>query len=224
MNDPALVSIVIPVFNGARFVRDAINGALAQDHPAVEVIVVDDGSTDATATVVAELTEVRYLWQDNAGPSAARNAGIEMSQGDFVTFCDSDDRFRPTKVSAQLAYLASHPEVGCVLVGHETFLEPGIEQPSWEREESGTQPQSAMVRRAVIDEVGGFDPSYRFAEGMEWLGRMRAAGVEIAVLEEVHVDRRIHDANLSYERGGMQHHLLRALQHRIASAREADSR
>ena len=220
---PVVVSIVIPVFNGAQYLGEAIQAALGQDHPDVEVIVVDDGSTDATADVVATFPTVRYVRQDNSGPAAARNAGIGASHGSFLTFCDSDDRFRPTKVSAQVRYLDAHPEVGCVLVGHHTFLEAGIELPAWEREESGTQPQSALVRRQVIDEVGGFDPAFRFAEGIEWLGRMRAAGVGIAVLDEVHVDRRIHGGNLSYERGDMQHHLLLALQRRIASAREAEA-
>lgn len=217
---PELVSIVIPVFNGERYLGEAIRAALDQDHPAVEVIVVDDGSTDATPAVVAGFPEVRSLRQANAGPSAARNAGMEVARGAYLTFCDSDDRFRATKVSAQVGYLLAHPEVGCVLVGHETFFEEGIQRPEWERDEPGTQPQSAMVRRAVLDQVGGFDASFRFAEGMEWLGRMRAAGVEIAVLDEVHVDRRIHGANLSYESGEMQHHLLLAMQRRLTAARK----
>jgi glycosyltransferase involved in cell wall biosynthesis len=218
-----LVSIIIPVFDGASFVGDAIRAALDQDHSPIEVIVVDDGSTDATPEVVADHPGVQYLRQDNAGPSAARNTGIAAATGRYVTFCDSDDRFRPTKVGAQLRHLRAHPEVGCVLVGHETFLEPGIERPAWERDEPGTQPQSAMVRREVLDDVGGFDTAFRFAEGIEWLGRLRAAGVQIAVLDEVHVDRRIHGRNLSYERAGMQHHLLLAVQRRIAAAREAES-
>jgi glycosyltransferase involved in cell wall biosynthesis len=214
-----LVSIVIPVFDGERFVGDAIRAALAQDHPAVEVIVVDDGSTDGTPDVIAQFPTVRHVRQDNRGPSAARNAGIEVATGAFVTFCDSDDRFRPSKVSAQLGYLTAHPEVGCVLVGHETFLEPGVERPAWAQDDSGVQPQSAMVRRGVIDEVGAFDPAFTFAEGMEWLSRMRSRGVGIAVLDKVLVDRRIHDANLSYERSEMRHHLLVAMQQRLASRR-----
>lgn len=217
--DPDLVSIVIPVFDGERFVGDAIRAALAQDHPAVEVIVVDDGSTDGTAEVISQFPAVRRVRQDNGGPSSARNAGIEVASGAFITFCDSDDRFRPSKVSAQVAHLHAHPEVGCVLVGHETFLEPGAERPAWAQDDAGVQPQSAMVRREVIDAVGAFDPAFTFAEGMEWLSRMRSGGVGIAVLDEVLVDRRIHDANLSYERSEMRHQLLVAMQQRLASRR-----
>jgi glycosyltransferase involved in cell wall biosynthesis len=214
-----LVSIVIPVYNGARYLADAIECALHQTHSPVEVIVVDDGSTDDTTDVIARFAEVRCVSQANRGPAAARNRGVAMSVGGLVTFCDSDDRYRRTKVAAQVAYLREQPGAGCVLVGHETFYEPGVARAHWERDEGGTQPQSAMVRRAVFDDVGGFDPAFRFAEGIEWLARVQATGVIIGVLDEVHVDRRIHGENLSYNRGSMQHHLLLAMQRRISESR-----
>lgn len=216
-----LVTVVVPVFNGARYLDDALRSVLDQDHQPVEVIVVDDGSTDDTPAVAARHAGVRYLRQANAGPSSARNAGIAVARGAYVTFCDADDRFRPTKVSAQLRYLREHPDVDCVLVGHQTFTEAGVPLPAWEREEAGYQPQSAMVRRATLDRVGGFDPGFRFGEGMEWLGRLRAAGAVVAVLGEVHVDRRIHADNLSHQRGAMQHGLLAAMRRRLDGAREA---
>jgi glycosyltransferase involved in cell wall biosynthesis len=219
LNDD-LVSVVIPVHNGARFLADAIESVLGQDYEPIELIVVDDGSTDETPSVIDRYPDVRRLRQENAGPSSARNAGIAVATGGYLTFCDADDRFRPTKVAAQVAYLQAHPEHGCVLVGHETFYESGVEQPAWERDENGTQPQSVLVRRAVLEAVGGFDPSFRFAEGMEWLGRVRAAGIGIGVLDEVHVDRRIHGGNLSYGRDDLRSHLLLAMRQRIASGRK----
>ena len=218
---PELVSVVIPVHNGARFVAEAVNSVLRQTYAPIEVLVVDDGSTDATPDVVARFPGVRCLAQANAGPAAARNRGIEASTGAFVTFCDSDDRFLPTKVAAQVAHLEAHPELGCVLVGHETFYEAGVPRAPWEQDEGGTQPQSVLARRAVLDAVGGFDPTFRFAEGIEWLSRVRAAGVGIGVLDEVHVERRIHGENLSYGRDGMQSHLLLAMRRRIDDRRSA---
>jgi len=216
----ALVSVVIPVHNGARFLAEAIEAVQAQTYPSIELLVVDDGSTDETPAVIDRYAEVRHLRQENAGPSAARNLGIDHALGAYLTFCDADDRFRPTKVAAQVAYLEAHPGAGCVLVGHDTFYEPGIERAAWERDEGGTQPQSVLARRAVFDQVGGFDPAFRFAEGIEWLGRVRAAGIGIGVLDEVHVDRRIHGSNLSYGREGMQSHLLLAMRRRIDAARK----
>lgn len=214
-----LVSVVIPVYNGGRFLAEAIDAVLTQTHGPIELLVVDDGSTDETPAVIDRYADVVHLRQDNAGPSAARNLGIEHATGEYLTFCDADDRFRPAKVAAQVAHLDAHPELGCVLVGHDTFYEPGVERAAWERDEGGTQPQSVLAHRRVFDAVGGFDPSFRFAEGIEWLGRVRAAGIGIGVLDEVHVDRRIHGSNLSYGRDGMQSHLLLAMRRRIDAAR-----
>jgi len=214
-----LVSIVIPVYNGARFLADAIESALEQTYRPVEVIVVDDGSTDDTAEVIDRFAAVRSVRQDNAGPSAARNRGMSLAAGSLLTFCDSDDRYRPSKVDVQVQHLREHPDVGCVLVGHETFYEAGVARAKWEQDEGGTQPQSVMARRSVFDVVGGFDPSYRFAEGIEWLGRVRSAGIAIDTIDGSYVDRRIHGANLSYERAGMQQNLLRVMRERIAHER-----
>jgi glycosyltransferase involved in cell wall biosynthesis len=217
------VSVVVPAHNAEAYLGGALDALATQDYPEVEVVVVDDGSTDGTAEVARRHHGVVLVQQENAGPSAARNAGIERSHGDLVTFCDADDLFRPYKVSAQADYLKTHPEVGCVLVQHETFFTEGVERPDWLTDDTGVQPQSAMVRRSVIDEVGGFDPDYRPTEGLEWLSRMRDAGVRIAVLERVCVDRRIHGNNLSYQRAGLQHHMLQSLRARIQRQRETES-
>jgi glycosyltransferase involved in cell wall biosynthesis len=216
-----LVSVVIPVHNGERFIAQSVEAVLAQDHEPIELIVVDDGSTDTTAEIVARYPQVRYVRQDNAGPSAARNTGIEFSSGDLLTFCDCDDVYRKGKVSAQVRYLAAHPETSCVLVRHETFVEPGTEPPAWiTMDDTGVQVQSAMVRRAVIDAIGGYNADYRLTENMEWLGRMRAANLRIDVLDEVLVDRRLHGTNLSYERKGLQQGLLRSLRDRVEERRK----
>lgn len=218
-----LVTVIVPAYNAAAYLDDALDALAAQDHPDVEVVVVDDGSQDDTAEVARRHAGVRVVQQENAGPSAARNAGIAVARGDFITFCDADDRFRPTKVSAQVGYLREHPEVGCVLCQHETFYAPGTTRPDWLTDEEGVQPQSALVRRSVVEEVGGFNPDYRLTEGLEWLSRLRDHGVRIEVVPGVHVDRRIHDQNLSYQRAGLQHHMLRSLRERIERNRKAQS-
>lgn len=221
MTEP-LVSVVVPAFNAAQFLDAALDALVAQDHAHLEIIVVDDGSVDGTAELVRRRGGVTLVQQANSGPSAARNTGIERSRGDFVTFCDADDLFRPFKVSAQVGYLQDNPDVGCVLVQHETFFADGVPRPDWLTDETGVQPQSAMVRRSVIDAVGGFDPDYRLTEGLEWLSRMRDADVRIEVLDRVCVDRRIHGDNLSYQRAGLQHHMLQSLRARIQRRRETE--
>jgi glycosyltransferase involved in cell wall biosynthesis len=222
MSQP-LVSVIVPVYNGERFVAQALEAILAQDYPALELIAVDDGSTDATAEILARYARVRRISQSNSGPSAARNAGIEASTGDLLTFCDCDDMYRPEKVSSQVRHLEQNEDAACVLVHHRAFVEPGTEPPAWiMKDDQGVQ--SPMIRRSVLDTVGGYDPEYRMSETIEWLARMKGAGLRVDVIDDVLVDRRIHGSNLSYERQGLQHSLLRSLRARIDDNRKAGDR
>jgi glycosyltransferase involved in cell wall biosynthesis len=111
-----LISVVVPTFNRGPRVRRALESVLAQGHAEVEVIVVDDGSTDETPDVVATLAEhdprVRYLRQDQAGVAGARNRGLAHARGDLIAFLDSDDRWQPWKLEFQLACLRRAPEAG----------------------------------------------------------------------------------------------------------------
>jgi glycosyltransferase involved in cell wall biosynthesis len=219
MNHP-LVTVIVPVYNGERFVAQAIEAILAQDYPALELIVVDDGSTDATREIVSGYPRALCISQSNAGPSAARNAGIEASTGDLLTFCDCDDMYRPDKVSSQVRHLEQNTDAACVLVHHQAFVEPGTEPPAWMmKDDQGVQ--SPMIRRRVLETVGGYDPEYRMSETIEWLARMKGAGLRVDVIDNVLVDRRIHGSNLSYERQGLQQSLLRSLRARIDENRKA---
>lgn len=101
------VSVVVPTYNRARFIEEAVESILAQSLPPLEVIIVDDGSTDDTANVCARFHEpVRYIRRQNEGAAAARNAGIRAAMGDWVAFCDSDDIWKPRKLQLQMAALA----------------------------------------------------------------------------------------------------------------------
>jgi GT2 family glycosyltransferase len=110
---PGLVSVVIPTFNRAGIVTRAIESALSQTYGDIEVIVVDDGSSDDTRDIVASYeSRVRYLYQKNAGVSAARNTALRNARGEFVAFLDSDDVWRPWRIESQVAALTRHPEAG----------------------------------------------------------------------------------------------------------------
>jgi glycosyltransferase involved in cell wall biosynthesis len=216
-----LVSVVVPVYNGANFVAQAIEAILAQNYERVEVVLVDDGSVDETPEIVGRYP-VKYLRQDNAGPSSARNAGLAASTGEFLTFCDYDDIYHVDKVSAQVRYLMEHPDTACVLVHHRTFVEAGTEPPTWmSKDDTGVQ--APMIRRTVLDSVGGYNVEYRMSETMEWLGRMTTAGLRVDVIDDVLVDRRLHGTNVSYQRQGLQQGLLRSLRERLDAKREAGS-
>ena len=107
-----LVSIIIPTYNYSQYVCRAIDSALSQTYPNVEVIVIDDGSTDDTAAIVTDKYEQRisYLWQVNKGASSARNLGISVSRGDYIAFLDSDDRYKPENIERKVQYLQCHKE------------------------------------------------------------------------------------------------------------------
>jgi len=177
----ALVSIVIPTYNGARYLPEAIESALVQTYPYIEVVVVDDGSTDETAQLVAGYGKrVTYLRQDNAGPSVARNRGITASHGDFLCFLDSDDKLRPEMVSALVAH-ADDETVGVVYCGHYLTSPDGkvvgqssLDGPSGDvfeelfRRGGLCVMHAAIVRRSAALRAGLFDIRLRQWEDYEF--------------------------------------------------------
>src|SRR5947209_7185825 len=123
-----LVTVVIPVFNGAPFVGKAVESVRAQTMKDVEVIVIDDGSTDGTQTVLAELERtqgIRWYQQDHGGPARSRNRGIEAARGAFIALLDCDDVWLPEKLSAQLAIMQRDPNVGLVHTDYDVVDEQG---------------------------------------------------------------------------------------------------
>jgi hypothetical protein len=180
------VSAVIPAYNAAGFIERAIQSVLAQTRPVIEVLVVDDGSRDDTAAIAERCgAPVRVIRQANAGPSAARNHGARVAQGEWVAFLDADDAWRPEKLQQQAEYFddSSVGAVHCYVVdvppkyqydGELTF------DMLWQQNRIGTS--TTVVRRAAWEALGGFDED-RELIGIEdynfWL-RMLSAGWRIA--------------------------------------------
>ena len=229
---PALVSVVIPVFNGARFLAEAIDSVLAQTYPNVEIVVVDDGSTDRTPEIIASYQEVRGLRQERAGQAAARNHGVAAATGEYVAFLDADDLMVPERLERQVAYLSLRPQCACVLGRQRIAVEPGVEPPEWVGRagvgvDGGAselvQPMSALVRREALDRIGPFDSSFRYAEDVDWLFRAQDGDVGVGILDDVVVVRRIHGANLTYDVESCQREALQALKGRIDRKRLASA-
>jgi glycosyltransferase involved in cell wall biosynthesis len=124
---PGLVSVIVPTYNRAAYVADAVASALAQTYSSLEVVVIDDGSVDDTRRIVGTFEDPRliYVYKDNGGLSSARNAGLARANGEFIAFLDSDDLWLPWKLEAQLALLRRHPDVGLVWTDTSTFRTPG---------------------------------------------------------------------------------------------------
>lgn len=165
-----LVTVIIPSYNHAHFLVHALGSVRAQTYSHVEVIVVDDGSTDDTRSVVAAFPWVRYLWQENRGLAAARNTGLAHGRGELVVFLDADDRLLPGALETGARLLAENPDLGFV-AGHSRFItREGVPLPTQQpvrsdedpymallRRNSIRNPAMVMFRRRVLDEVGGFD-------------------------------------------------------------------
>jgi glycosyltransferase involved in cell wall biosynthesis len=224
------VSVVIPVYNGERFLASAVASVRGQTYPATEVIVVDDGSTDGSADVAAQLARewpvLQVLSQPNGGPSAARNTGVARATGDFLTFLDADDEMLPDRIAFQLAHLAEHPGVDLVMGTELLHLEEGVTPPdSLGIHEPGVPDPyvlSMMVRRAAFDRVGPFGAGRRLGEDIVWLYRARAAGIRIAAVEQPFLRRRIHGANITIDvtPAQMQRTMLEILHGRIVASRD----
>jgi glycosyltransferase involved in cell wall biosynthesis len=201
------VSCIVPVYNGARFLAEALNSILAQTLPPAQIIVVDDGSTDGTAEVAAAFaSRIEYVKQPNAGPGSARNRGIGMAGGSFLSFLDADDLWHPEKLERQLRALDSNPAAGISLTYVQNFW---TEELAHERERLkdhafskptlGYVCQCLLARRSVFDLVGRFDETKRIGEDTDWFLRARFAGVANENLTDVLVQRRIHGGNISFE-------------------------
>lgn len=222
MNGP-LVTVITAAYNSEDYLREALESLFAQDYEPFESIVVDDGSEDATAEI-AQSFPVRFISQSNAGAAAARNTALAQAQGEFVTFLDADDVLPPNKISLQACHLLEHPETGCVL-GRQEIMFDGVAPPDWlERDPifgdlEGIPLLSLMARRSVLDDLGGFDASYSFAEDREMLIRMRERGVGIHVLPEIILYRRFHGENQNFNRP--QPPIFRSLKEKLERSRAA---
>jgi glycosyltransferase involved in cell wall biosynthesis len=223
---PELVSVIIPAFNAAAYLAEAVTSVRAQGIQPIEIFIVDDGSTDATAQVAQRFPNMHYLHQENRGPAAARNAGITAAQGTFLAFLDADDLWAPGKLAAQLQVLHDHPDIHLVAGRVEEFtadiLPPG----------SGTNPIAArdhgqraytvgalLLRRADFLKVGLFDPQLRFGEFMDWLSRAKALGLREHVLDQVVLHRRLHCTNTTRLARDHQRHYLTAIRRHLERQR-----
>ena len=209
----ATLSIIIPVYNGATFLAEAVASLTGQDPPPGEIVVVDDGSTDAIQEVVKGLgTTVRYIRQANGGPAAARNHGLRLAVGDIIGFLDVDDLWQPGSLAGQLALLEGDAAAGIVkgltqvqerLPGN-TYGPVGKPFVFWNL--GGT-----LYRREVFTVVGPFDEGLRYAEDLDWFLRARDAGIDLRLLDQVTQLHRRHGGNMTEGRTPGELNILRVV-------------
>lgn len=222
-SEPGLVSIIIACYNQAHFLGEAIESALAQTYAKREIVVVDDGSTDNTAEVARRHPGLHYIYQENAGPSAARNAGVGNSRGEYLVFLDADDRLLPDALKIGVGSLRQHSDCAfvsgfCRLVVADGSLLSQPEQPCIEtdhylellRRNYIWCPASVMYRRNAFEAVHGFNESLGRGEDYDLFLRI-SRNYPVFCHKEFVADYRLHRATRSADYSLMLQDMLRAL-------------
>lgn len=206
MEQQLFVSAIVPVYNGDKFLESTINRIKNQHYHPLEIIVIDDGSTDGTAEVAAKLKDsdsIRYVYQPNRGPAAARNHGIKIAKGEAIAFLDIDDIWSDDKLQIQASYLADNPSVDIVqgLIQQITIPEEQSNNPaSFEIASKAYQfinLGSAIYRKSVFDKIGLLDETLKYAEDYDWFIRAWENNISKLVLDRVTLFYRKHDRNMT---------------------------
>lgn len=212
-NEDCLVSVIIPTFNRAGYIVQAVESVLQQQHrdPGHEVIVIDDGSTDETRQVLEPYaSRIRYAYQDNAGLSAARNHGLRLARGEYVSFLDSDDWLLPGTLAAQLACMDQRRDVGVVQTGWRVASEngetlrdvelwhryPRLDLDTWVMA-TPLLITAMLFRRSWAERVGGFDTELKQVEDVDFVLRLALLGCECVWVHRIGVAYRQHPTSMS---------------------------
>jgi hypothetical protein len=198
-----LVSVIMPVYNGERFIRDAVNNILAQDYPSLELIVVDDGSTDRTEEIIRGLpADIRYFKQKNEGAASARSRGIRDASGEFVAFLDVDDLWPENNLHVLVNEILREPDIG-VIHGYAQLMEFNPERNEYEY--TGNPKESfpyyigaGIYRKSVFTTVGLFDSTLRFGEDTDWYTRAQEADVKLKRVDDITLFVRRHGRNMTH--------------------------
>lgn len=211
-----LISVIIPSYNAANFLPDALESIEQQNYQPLEIIVIDDGSTDNTADVIKQWKRpVHYLYQQNAGAGSARNRGLTIAQGEFITFLDADDLWTPNRLIQHIQYFEHYPEIEAIVgkVQVQKILSDNTEAVKFE--DIGIPSfipvlGATIYRRSVFTQLGTFD-AMRFSEDVDWYLRVHEAGIRTAVIDTVLLYYRIHHHNTIHDRQQSTSGFLKAL-------------
>lgn len=224
-----LISCIIPAYNAAAFLAEAIDSIVAQTYPSIEILVVDDGSTDATAAVMEGYGErIISLHQANAGPAAALNAGIRAARGELIAFLDADDVWVADKLARQAGRLEAQP-IDITSGRAQNFWDAAMGTPAAELRERLSQPFAApaltmLARRRLFDSVGLFEEERAHSFAPDWLLRARQRGVVVDDDDAILTLRRLHPGNRSrLLASGSRDEFLRLLKDHLDRRRRGDA-
>jgi glycosyltransferase involved in cell wall biosynthesis len=218
-----LVSAIIPVYNGQRFLGEAIESVLNQTYGSIELIVVDDGSTDNTASIAKKFgPSVKYYYQSNRGTAAALNQGIDLAAGGFLAFLGADDHWTKDKTELQMAAFASNDKLDIVSGYVKQFFSPELNSSERSRIQyskklmPGQVIPAMLIKRSVFSHVGLFEIQWQVGAEMSWYLRAMELGVKMIVMPDLVLFRRIHKNN----KGITKRHLIKQRVHILKASLE----
>lgn len=226
---PPLVSVIMPTLNGHRFIASSIGSLQAQDHEALEIIVIDNGSTDDTVAIVERLAtedpRIRLTHAEQRGIASARNVGLALARGEFTTFLDHDDLCPPGKIARQLAYLLARPDT--IALFGPIVMFPSTEIVSAADVMDAAEPfltislAAALFRSRAFDLVGELDPFFKLADDFDFILRLIEAGLNIAVEDEIATLHRRHPTQATSDFAATRRELALALATSVRRRRRA---
>ena len=220
MNNP-LVSVVLPLYNGKDFITSSIASVLSQSYGPLELLVVNDGSSDNSADLVPTDPRIRLFHRQNSGVAASRNFGIGQAKGSYIAFIDQDDYWYPDKLELQMQVLLNDPEPGYVLTLMHNHLVGDTQRPGWLKPELlaedpvGSLPSTLLVRRNIFTEVGIFAEDLVNASDLEWFVRANKARVSMQIVDKVLLQRNIHALNRSHDNKTCKREMFAILRQKI---------
>jgi len=202
MGNEPLVSVIIPVYNCERYLAEAIKSVLAQTYHPIEIIVVDDGSTDGSGNVAKRFApSLRYCFQPNSGTGAARNRGIDLAQGSFFGFLDADDVWMKDKLTLQMAAFDGNPDIDIVFGHVKQFYSPELGESIRKRIHCSSEIMPAhlssamLIKRDAFSRVGLFETNWQVGQDMNWYLRATELGLRMIMLPDCVYMRRLHETN-----------------------------
>jgi glycosyltransferase involved in cell wall biosynthesis len=221
------VSVVLIVRNGAAYIAQALDSVFQSRVKPAEILVIDGGSTDATARIAGRFPLTRVMRQESSGIANAYNLGIDLARGELIAFISHDDLWQPGKLDLQVEHMRCNPELQFTVTMVEHFLEPGTAIPPGFRRELLERPvagyimEALVARKTAFDTVGRFDPSFKVSEDTDWFARARDLDIAHALLPDMLVRKRVHDSNSSLNAANINALLLRAMRNSVERKRQA---
>ena len=217
------VSVIVPAYNGEKYLAEAIESIHRQNYSPLEIIIVDDGSTDKTAQITKNLKgNVKYNYQTNKGPAAARNKGLALARGEVIAFLDVDDLWPLDKLQNQIPHILDDPKLDVVLGRIKVLILPGAAEVDSHSPDTQINVHlgCAIFRKSVFDKVGNFNETLRYSEDHDWFLRAREQSVSMTIVDQVTMHYRLHGKNMTIDKDANDYQLTQVLKKSLDRRRQ----